>query len=67
MIIFTLFSGLFMVSSFINKLSMERFIRIHRLQRKLPSASWLPVWDSNVHKEVKERLSLFLGPRSLWP
>lgn len=38
-----------MVSSFINKLSMERFIQIYKLQRKLPSDSWLPVWDSNMN------------------
>lgn len=32
-----------MVGSFINKLSMEKFIQIHKLQRKLPSASKLSV------------------------
>lgn len=51
-----------MVGSFINKLSMERFIQIHKLQRKLPSASWLPVWDSSVYKYVGER-----GNALPWP
>lgn len=53
-----------MVSSFINKLSTtERVIQIHKLQRKLPSASWL-YGKAMCTRKGKEAVSL---PRSQEP